>query len=194
MWPGVNCGGWELQACCLARERRRIRVGRAVEARVRRSWWWFPAPSVCAWGGGSPVRCVARGDVGRQAWPCCWGLRGAAGWREGGWRGLGRWRRESGKGSGGGDFRVAGRGCRPQSGAVVNHTFPETQSSVAGRGPAHTQFRRTQSRCCASPASSGPAVLSKPFPVGRGSLILPGPVCAQHGSPRVEHTARAQEG
>lgn len=101
---------------------------------------------------------------------------------------------EEGKGSGGGDFRVAGRGCRPQSGAVVNHTFPETQSSVAGRGPAHTWFGRTRSRCCASPASSGPAVLSKLFPAGRGSLILPGPVCAQHGSPRVEYTAHAQEG
>ena len=104
-------------------------------------------------------------------------------------------RRESGKGRGGcGHFRVSGRGCRPRSGAVVNHTFPETHSSVEGRGPAHTQFGRSRSRCCASPASSGPAVLSKLFPAGRGWLILPGPVCSQHGSPRVQHTEHAQEG
>lgn len=53
--------------------------GQREEAKGGRPWWWPLAISVCARGGGSPTRCVARENGGRQVWPCFGGPQGAAG-------------------------------------------------------------------------------------------------------------------
>ena len=98
-------------------------------------------------------------------------------------------RREGGNG----DFRMAGRGCQPQMGTTMTHTFPETRNSLGGRDQSTPRFGRTRSRFCASPASSWPSVLSQAMPGRQGLAVLPGPVCLQRGGPRVERRLRKAE-
>lgn len=77
---------------------------------------------------------------------------------------------------GNGDFRMTGRGCWPQMGTMMTHTFPETRSSLGGRDQSTPRFGRARSRFCASPASSWPSVLCQAMP-GRQGLAVPSGAC-----------------
>ena len=151
--------------------------GQREEAKGGRSWWWPLAISVCARGGGSPTRWwPVRTGGGR-----CGRALGVHKGQQGRGQGVERFgqveevsmvRREGGKGRGNGDFRMTGRGCWPQMGTTMTHTFPETRSSLGGRDQSTPRFGRTWSRFCASPASSWPSVLCQAMP-GRQGLAVP---------------------
>lgn len=193
MWLGVTGGCWDLQAWCLAREQRRVKVGRGERPRVEDPGGG-PWPFLCVHGVEAHPRGVWPVRTGGGRCACFGGPQG----QQGRGQGVERFgqveevsmvRREAGNG----DFRMAGRGCQPQMGTMMTHTFPETRSSLGGRDQSTPRFGRTRSRFCASPASSWPSVLSQAMPGRQGLAVLPGPVCPQRGGPRVERRLRKAE-
>lgn len=81
---GVSCPGcgWGLlvdagfAGLALGQKAEESQSGQRGEAKGGRSWWWPLAISVCTWGGGSPMRCVAHENWGGRC-ACLGALKGS---------------------------------------------------------------------------------------------------------------------